>query len=124
AAPDRAVRRSRPSHRTDGSNGRTRSRTGSTARSRSPGAVAAGRREPQARDVVQRHRVLVGAPVPGPLDAPAAVRAAPVYIVVERGAPDEQAVLGDDDRVVQGPDAGGAVAVQLDLRAARGMRRD
>src|SRR5262245_39414116 len=65
------------------------------------------RGDPEARQVVERHGRLVGAHVPGVRDPPLTVIAARVAVFIERRAGDHHAVLGRDDRVLEGPGAGG-----------------
>src|SRR5579863_9247070 len=113
----------------DPSQSRTGSRNASTA-GRS-GAMLRGppvRGELQARHVVQRHHHLVGADVAGVRDPPPAVLAPGVAVLVERGTLDQHAELGGDDGVLEGPGAGGrvavAVAADVDLGLAGEVHRD
>jgi hypothetical protein len=81
-------------------------------------------RDPEARQVIERHHGLVGAHVPGVRDPPAAVRAALVPVLVEGRALDHDAVFGGDHGVLERPRAAGHLAVHGDLWLARAVHGD
>src|SRR5690606_12977097 len=78
----------------------------------------------QARHVAEREHHLVGALVAGVRDAPDAVAAADVTVVVVGRAAHEQIVLGDEHGVGQVPGAGGDVAGDVDLRLVAAVLGD
>src|SRR5215469_18202813 len=82
------------------------------------------RGDPEARQVVQRHCGLVRAHVAGVRDPPPTVIAARVAVFIERRAGDHYAVLGRDDRVLEGPGTAGRVAVHDDLGLSGEVRGD
>src|SRR6266702_1019641 len=92
-----------------------------TGRSRRRPAI---RRDPEARQVIEGQRGLVGAHVPCVRDPPLAVLAARVPVLVERRARDHHPVLGRDHRVLEAPGAGGRVAVDVYLRLAGEVHGD
>src|SRR5215471_14080750 len=87
-------------------------------------ARPAVRGELQAGGVLQRHHHLVGADVAGVRDPPDSVLAAGVPVLVKRRAFYQDAVLGGDNGVLEGPGAAGRGAVDVDLRLAREVHRD